>query len=77
MSQSEFLTTKGVGFTSSNYPADKRDKYRKPVFQSRARRAFAKDRGIAAGDVLFFLGEQDPFHRTQYRVALCKPHLFP
>ncbi|KAI5314483.1 hypothetical protein L3X38_043659 [Prunus dulcis] len=55
----------------------RRNKYRKPVFQSRAWRVFAKDRGIAAGDVLFFWAEEDPFHRTQYRVALYKPHLFP
>ncbi|CAB4290382.1 unnamed protein product [Prunus armeniaca] len=56
----------------------RRGKYTKPAFQSRAWRVFAKDRGIAAGDVLFFWAEEeDPFHRTQYRVALYKPHLFP
>ncbi|PQP93186.1 hypothetical protein Pyn_21516 [Prunus yedoensis var. nudiflora] len=52
-------------------------KYRKPVFQSREWRVFVKDRGVVAGDVLFFWVEEDPFHRTQYRIALYKPGLFP
>ncbi|CAB4290385.1 unnamed protein product [Prunus armeniaca] len=54
-----------------------RGRSKNPVFQSRGWRVFANDRGIAAGDVLYFWAEEDPFHGTQYRIALYKPNLFP
>ncbi|VVA15287.1 PREDICTED: B3 domain-containing mRNAion factor NGA4, partial [Prunus dulcis] len=54
-----------------------RGRYKNPVFQSRGWRVFVNDRGIAAGDVLYFWEEEDPFHGTQYRIALYKPKLFP
>ncbi|CAB4290416.1 unnamed protein product [Prunus armeniaca] len=50
---------------------------KKPVFQSRGWRVFVNDRGIAAGDVLYFWAEDDPFHGSQYCIALYKPNLFP
>ncbi|PQP93188.1 hypothetical protein Pyn_21518 [Prunus yedoensis var. nudiflora] len=55
----------------------KRGRYEKPVFQSRGWRVFVNDRGIAAGDVLYFWEEEYPIEGTRYRIALYKPDLFP
>ncbi|CAL8176442.1 unnamed protein product [Prunus armeniaca] len=52
-------------------------KYKKPVFQSRGWRVFVKDRGIIAGDLLYFWEEDYQIHGTRYRIALYKPDLFP
>ncbi|CAB4290418.1 unnamed protein product [Prunus armeniaca] len=49
----------------------------KPVFQSRGWTVFVIDRGIEAGDELYFWAEECLLHGTQYRIALCKPNLFP
>ncbi|CAB4320723.1 unnamed protein product [Prunus armeniaca] len=41
-------------------------------FQSKQWRVFVKERGIAAGDVMYFWAEENAFHQTQYRIALLK-----
>ncbi|KAI5314504.1 PREDICTED: L484_001281 [Prunus dulcis] len=53
----------------------KNGRYQKAVLQSREWRVFVRDRGIAAGDVLYFWAEEEPAHRTQYRIALYKAAL--
>ncbi|KAL6270339.1 hypothetical protein ACE6H2_027250 [Prunus campanulata] len=55
----------------------KNGRYQKAVLQSREWGVFVRDRGIAAGDVLYFWAEEEPAHQTQYRIALYKAGLFP
>ncbi|CAL8176594.1 unnamed protein product [Prunus armeniaca] len=59
------------------YLSCRQGKYKKPVFQSKHWRAFVKESGAKAGDVIYFLPQKNTFYQAQYRIKLLKNFLSP
>ncbi|CAL9022197.1 unnamed protein product [Prunus brigantina] len=55
------------------YLSGREGREKKPVFQAKHWKVFVKERGIAAGDVMYFWREENAFYQTEYRIALLKP----